>query len=133
MAKVGRNLQDLAAEIERRLPLGLASPCRFIAESNGKLWLAGLERDKQYQLSIENRPDEAAGFVNDDLFFGANSRSITGLAIGSDGRRFLFSRDDIREVLGEGPNAAGIGDLGEPIEADGQVGCVDWRSICKTG
>lgn len=124
--------QGAAGSVSGRLPLGIAQPCRFIAESNGKLMNAGLEREQEFQLSVESRPGETLGFVNDDLFFGTNPEKITGVVTGTDGRRYVFSRNNIREILGDGPNAAGIGDLSEPIAVDGQVGCVDWRSIVAT-
>lgn len=124
--------QGSAGAVSGRLPLGAASPSRFLADSNGKLLLAGLERDTQMQLSVESRPGESLGFVNDDVFFVTNPETVTGLATGTNGRRIIFSQRHIRELAGDGPNAAGIGDLGEPLEIDGQIGCNDWRSIVRT-
>jgi hypothetical protein len=123
--------QGADGAVSGRLPLAIAGGCRNVVVSEGKLWLAGIERRTQYRLSVESRPGESSGFVNDDLFFGTNSEDVTALAVGTDGRRLLFSATNVREVRGEGPNAAGIGDLSEPIEVDGQVGCPDWRSVCK--
>lgn len=124
--------QGADGAVSGRLPLGLASSCKFIVESGGKVLLGGLERDTQCELSIERRPGEQQGFVNDDLLFVTAPDTVTGLATGTDGRRFIFGRQTIRELLGDGPNAAGVGDLSEPVEVDGQVGCNDWRSIGRT-
>lgn len=124
--------QGADGSVSGRLPLGLAGPARLIAESDGKLLLAGLERDTDIRLSIEQRPGEAIGFVNDDLFFVQNPEAITALVAGEDGRRFIFGRSNIRELIGQGPNAAGVGDIAEPVEIDSRVGCVDWRSVVKT-
>jgi hypothetical protein len=123
--------QGADGAVSGRLPLSIAGGCRNVVVSEGKLWLGGIERRTQYRLSVENRPGEASGFVNDDLFFGSNSEDITALAVGTDGRRLLFSATNVREVRGDGPNAAGIGDLSEPLEVDGQVGCPDWRGVVK--
>lgn len=123
--------QGADGAVSGRLPLSIAGGCRNVVVSEGKLWLGGIERRTQYKLSVESRPGESSGFVNDDLFFGTNSEDITALAVGTDGRRLLFSATNVREVRGEGPNAAGIGDLSEPIEVDGQVGAPDWRGVVK--
>lgn len=127
--------QGESGSISGRLPLALPSACRNLAVTEGKLWLGGLERRTEYQLSVENRPGEAAGFVNDDLFFGEANEDITALAVATDGKRYLFSGTQIREVRGEGPNAAGIGELSEPLPVDSPVGCNDWRSVvsCEHG
>jgi hypothetical protein len=124
--------QGADGSVSGRLPLGFASPCELVAESDGKLILGGLERDTQLQLSIENRPGEAVGFVNDDLFFVQNPERVTGIVAGSAGRRLIFSPTNIRELVGPGPNAAGVGDISEPVEIENRVGCIDWRSIAKT-
>lgn len=124
--------QGADGSVSGRLPLGLASPCELIAESDGKLILGGLERETQLHISIENRPGEAVGFVNDDLFFVQNPERVTGVIAGSAGRRLIFSPTNIRELVGPGPNAAGVGDISEPVEIENRVGCVDWRSIAKT-
>lgn len=124
--------QGADGSVSGRLPLGLASSCKYMAESSGKVLCGGLERDTQCELSIERRPSEQQGFVNDDILFVTAPDTVTGLATGTDGRRFIFGRQTIRELLGDGPNAAGVGDLSEPVEVDGQVGCNDWRSICRT-
>lgn len=124
--------QGADGSVSGRLPLGLASPATLVAESDGKLILGGLERDTQLHISLENRPGEGVGFVNDDLFFIQNPEPITAVAAGEDGRRYVFGRRNIRELIGTGPNAAGVGDISEPVEIDSHVGAVDWRSVCKT-
>jgi hypothetical protein len=124
--------QGADGSVSGRLPLGLASPCSLITESDGKLLIAGLERDTQLHISIEGRPGEQAGFVNDDLFFIQNPERITAIAASEDGRRFIFGRKNIRELVGTGPNAAGVGDIANPVEIESRVGCGDWRSLCKT-
>lgn len=124
--------QGADGSVSGRLPLGLASPGTLVMESDGKIIIAGLERDNQAQLSVESRPGEAIGFVNDDLFFIQNPEPITALCSGKDGRRYIFGRSNIRELVGPGPNAAGIGELSEPVEIENRVGAVDWRSVCRT-
>lgn len=124
--------QGADGSVSGRLPLTYASPSGLMMESDGKLILGKLERPTQMQISLENRPGETPGFVNDDLFYIQNPERIEALVAGEDGRRFIFGRSNIRELLGQGPNAAGVGDISEPVEIESRVGCVDWRSVCKT-
>lgn len=134
VVQAGNTLYTQGADgsVSGRLPLGLASPCRFISEVDGKLVLGGLERDSQLHLSVESRPGEAAGFVNDDLFFIQNPERVTAVVAGDGGRRYIFGRSNIRELVGPGPNAAGVGDISEPVEIENRVGCTDWRGVVKT-
>jgi hypothetical protein len=124
--------QGADGSVSGRLPLGLASPAELIAESDGKVLLARQQELNDLQLSIEKRPGEAVSFVNDDLFFVSNPEPITGIVSAEDGRRFIFAKERIRELVGQGPNAAGVGDISNPVEIESRVGCGDWRSICKT-
>jgi hypothetical protein len=124
--------QGADGSVSGRLPLGMASPCQYIVGSDGRLLVAGLERKEQLHFSIEGRPGESPGFVNDDLFFVTNPERITGLATGDGGRRYIFGESNIRELVGAGPNAAGVGEISEPVEIENRVGCTDWRSLCKT-
>jgi hypothetical protein len=124
--------QGADGSVSGRLPLGLASPATVLAETDGKLYLGGLERDNQVHFSIESRPGEAIGFVNDNLFFIQNPEEVTAVVAGEGGRRLLFGPKNIREIVGPGPNSAGVGDISEPVEIETRVGAVDWRSVCKT-
>lgn len=124
--------QGADGSVSGRLPLTYASPSGLMMESDGKLILGKLERPTQMQISLENRPGETPGFVNDDIFYIQNPERIEALVAGEDGRRFIFGRSNIRELLGQGPNAAGVGDISEPVEIESRVGCVDWRSVCKS-
>lgn len=125
--------QGADGAISGRLPLGSPAACKFIVERGGRLLLGGLERPNELQLSIEQRPGESMGFVNDDLFFVTNPDRVTGLAVGPDGRTFVFSATQTRELVGDGPNAAGSdATLVDPIMLEPTLGCVDWRSICVT-
>lgn len=124
--------QGADGSISGRLPLGLAASAELIAESDGKVILARTERINELTLSVEKRPGEAVSFVNDDIFYVSNPDPITALVSAEDGRRFIFSRDRIRELVGPGPNAAGVGDISSPVEIETRVGCGDWRSVCKT-
>lgn len=124
--------QGADGSVSGRLPLGLASPGTLVAEADGRLMVGGLERRNQLQLSVEGRPGESIGFVNDDLFFVTNPEPVTAIVSGDDGRRFIFSASNIRELVGQGPNSAGVGDISEPVEIENRVGAVDWRSVAKT-
>lgn len=124
--------QGADGSVSGRLPLSYASACGLIMESDGKIIVGRLERQDQAQLSIENRPGETIGFVNDDLFYVQNPERIEALCAGDNGRRYIFGRRNIRELIGSGPNSAGVGDLSEPVEIENRVGAVDWRSVCKT-
>jgi hypothetical protein len=118
--------------VSGRLPLAIAAPCRNVIESDGKIILLGTERDTEGQLSLESRPGEAVGFSNDDRFFFSNPEPITGGVSSVDARRFVFGRRTIRELLGAGPNAAGVGELSEPVLLSKSVGAKDWRSVILT-
>lgn len=125
--------QGADGSVSGRLPLSLASPCRFMMESGGRLYIGGLERAPMAQVSIEKRPGETQGFVNDDLFFVANPQKLTAIASSADGRRYLFGASTVRELVGEPPNAAGAdATLIEPVLVEPSVGCVDWRSVAVT-
>lgn len=121
--------QGADGSVSGRLPLGLASAAELIAESQGKLILGRLERENQAQLSAETRPGEAPSFVNDDVFFVTNAEPLTAIVPQPDARRFFFGRRTIRELLGEGPNASGIGELSEPVLVSGVVGAKNWKSV----
>lgn len=125
--------QGADGTVSGRLPLGEASPCSLLMEAGGKLHLAGLERPTQLELSIEKRPGETIGFVNDDLFFVDNAEKLVAVAASADGRRYLFGARTVRELVGEGPNAAGAdATLIEPVLVEPTLGCVDWRSVAVT-
>ncbi|MET0414083.1 MAG: hypothetical protein ABW217_22425, partial [Polyangiaceae bacterium] len=124
--------QGADGSVSGRLPLAMGAPCELIAESDGKVLLGRLQNPNDLQLSIEKRPGEAVGFVNDDLFYVSNPDEMTAFVAGEDGRRYIFSDHNIRELLGPGPNAAGVGEISEPVEIESRVGAYDWRSVCKT-
>lgn len=124
--------QGADGSVSGRLPLGMASPAELIIESDGKVLVGRAQQTNDIQISIEKRPGETVSFVNDDLFFISNPEPLTAMVSAEDGRRFMFSKDRIRELVGQGPNAAGIGDISTPVEIETRVGCGDWRSVCKT-
>jgi|SRR5262245_3299170 len=124
--------QGADGSVSGRLPLGMASPGTLIAESNGRVFVGGTERRQEVHFSIEGRPGEPPGFVNDNLFFVKNQLPVTAVVAGDGGRRYIFSAQNVRELVGEGPNAAGVGEISEPVEIENRVGAVDWRSVCKT-
>jgi hypothetical protein len=125
--------QGSDGSVSGRLPLSLASPGRFIMESGGRLHIGGLERQAQMHISIEKRPGETQGFVNDDLFFVSNVQKLTAIAASADGRRYLFGGSTVRELVGEAPNAAGSdATLIEPVLVEPSIGCCDWRSVAVT-
>lgn len=117
--------------VSGRLPLSTAEGCEFITESGGRLFMGRMETPTALEISHDNRPGEAVGFSNDDLFFLTSPERVSGVA--SDGqRKFVFTGKRTYEVVGEGPNSAGIGEISDPMELDPTVGCEDWRSICET-
>lgn len=124
--------QGADGSVSGRLPLGLPSPGRLLAENAGRLLIGGLEKDSQLHYSIEGRPGEVAGFVNDDIFFVQNPETITALVSSNGGRKLIFGRSNIRELVGDGSNAAGVGEIAEPVEICSHVGAADWRSVAKT-
>lgn len=124
--------QGADGDVSGRLPLGSPGPCGTIAESDGKLIAGLLPRANEVYLSVEKRPGEAASFVNDDIFFISNPERVRGISQGSAGRRYIFGANNIREIIGPGPNAAGVGEISEPVEVENRVGLTDWRSLCKT-
>ena len=124
--------QGASGAVSGRLPLAAASPCELIAESDGRLYLGRLETPSELQLSIEKRPGESQGFVSDDLFFVTNPEEISALVSAEGGRRLVLGASNIRELIGQGPNSAGVGELSEPTEVENRIGCFDWRSVVKT-
>lgn len=123
--------QGADGSLSGRLSLGLASSCSVLDVSRGKLLLGGLERSNQVQISLESRPGEQIGFANDDLFFISTPVAVTAIVATDDGRRLIFGRRSLRELIGDGPNAAGVGDISEPLELSTTIGAKDWRSVVR--
>lgn len=124
--------QGADGSVSGRLPLTIPSPGELVAESDGKIIVGALQSANQLQLSLEGRPGETQGFVNDDLYYVTNPEPLTAIVAGTDGRRYLFSATTVRELLGAGPNAAGIGELSEPVLLSNVMGAKDWRSVVQT-
>lgn len=124
--------QGADGSVSGRLPLAVAAPGEVIAESDGKIIVGRLQSANDLQLSIESRPGESQGFINDDIYYLTNPEQVTALVTSLDSRRLVFAQDTIREVTGGGPNAAGVGEISEPAIVSSVMGAQDWRGVVST-
>lgn len=103
-------------------------PCAYITSSSGRLLVAGIAQQSEYQESKEQEYGEAVNFSELSSYFGRCPNPITG-AMSLDGVRLLFTRTDVYVVAGEGADNAGVGGLPQPIRLASPGGLRDWRSL----
>ena len=114
------------------LPFETALPCRYVWASKERLFIGGLPYAAQVQESRPLFPNEPIQWSLGLGFFALVRGDVTAVAI-LDERRFVFTREEIFTVPGEGIDDNGNGVFGPPQKLPSETGCIDWRSLCEIG
>lgn len=114
------------------LPFETALPCKYVWASKERLLIGGLPAAAQMQESRPLFPSEPVQWSLGLGFFALVRGDITAVAI-LDERRYVFTREEIFTVPGEGIDDTGNGVLGPPQKVPSVTGCIDWRSLCEIG
>ena len=105
-------------------------PCRYMWAGNDRVIMAGLEEPSAYQFSKLIFPGEPVQFSSDEAFRGHVDAETTACAC-MDGIWYVFTRDSIWAVAGDGPDDTGAGFFAEPRRVPGNVGCISHRSLVE--
>jgi hypothetical protein len=106
--------------------------CRFIADTEDRVWLGGLWDLNLIQSSKTIVPGEGIAFSDLDAFKVDLKEPCTGLAA-QDGILFAFTATRVYAIQGLGPNAQGQGSWDDAKrELSRSTGCIEWRSIVET-
>lgn len=113
------------------LPFETALPARYMWASKERVLLGGLPDQSSIQESRPLFPNEPIQWSLGLGFFTAVRGIITAVCV-LDEQRFVFTRDEIFIVPGEGIDDNGNGSLGPPIKLPAPGGCIDWRSVVES-
>src|SRR6185436_17856552 len=105
-------------------------PCRYMWAGNDRVIMGGLEDPSEYRFSKLLFPGEPLQFTNDDAFKGHVDAEVTAVSC-MDGIWYVFTRDSIFAVTGDGPDDMGNGFFAEPRRVSSVVGCVSHRSLVE--
>lgn len=114
------------------LPFETALPSRYVWASKERLLLGGQPYAPQIQESRPLFPNEPIQWSLGLGFFATVRGDITAVAI-LDEQRYVFTREEIFNVPGEGIDDTGNGTLGPPVKLPSECGCIDWRSMVEIG
>jgi hypothetical protein len=109
----------------------LAPSCRYLCESEDRVWCGGLWDPRIIQASKIIVPGEPLQFTDDFAFQVVIPDEVTGLAY-LDGNVIAFCQNAIYLVSGDGPNDQGAGSFTSPRAVSRDLGCIDYRSIVET-
>jgi hypothetical protein len=109
----------------------MAPACRYLCESEDRVWCGGLWDPRVIQASKIIVPGEPLQFTDDLAFQAVIPDEVTGLAY-LDGNVIAFCEQAIYVVSGDGPNDQGAGSFSPPRAICRDLGCIDYRSIVET-
>lgn len=112
------------------LPFECPLPAKYIWASKERVIVGGLPNAAQIQESRPLFPNEPIEWSLGLGFFSTVRGDITAVAI-LDEQRYVFTREEIFVVPGDGIDDNGNGTLGPPIKLPSDGGCIDWRSLCE--
>ena len=105
--------------------------CRFVADTEDRVWLGGLWDPNLLQSSKTIVPGEGIAFSDLDAYKVDLKEPCTGLAA-QDGILFAFTATRVYAIQGLGPNQQGQGAWDDAKrELTRSSGCIDWRSIVE--
>ncbi len=106
--------------------------CQYLAAKRDRILSGGLPDRSQWQQTKRLFPYEPLGSSNNLGFFGTVRGRQTGVA-SQDDLDYIFTRDEIFVVGGQGPNDNGSGEFDSPRKLPGDAfGCIRWQSILET-
>lgn len=113
------------------LPNDEPPPARFIWAGNDRLFMGGLEDPTAVQWSKLVFPGEPMQFSINAAFRANVDAEVTAIAA-LDGTWFVFTRDSVWSISGEGPDDTGNGSFSSPRRLPSDVGCISQRSVLET-
>lgn len=120
----------LSGPLEQNAP----QPCSYITSSESRLFLGGLIRPSDVQVSREAFRGETISFSEFSNFFNQVNRNVSAVQ-NLDGSLLVFTEQDMYQIFGSGPDDLGGGIVQAPIEVASQGGLINnqgWRSLLKT-
>lgn len=113
------------------LPNDEPPPARFLWAGNNRLFMGGLEDPSAVQWSKLVFPGEPVQFSASTAFQAHVDGDVT--AIGElDGTWYVFTRDSVWTITGDGPDDTGSGTFTDPRRLPSDVGCISQRSMLST-
>lgn len=107
--------------------------CTMIWAGSDRAIIAGLEDPARYQLSKLLFQGEGLQWSNEPQFGGTVGTDITAVAE-MDGTWFLFTRENVWTVTGQGPDDNGAGGtFDSPRRLPSDIGCISAKSLVLTG
>lgn len=114
----------------------LAPSCRFMWRDERRIWTGGLWDEDQVCCSLDQIPEQPTEFSD---FAGLNGPAFR-ISIGEpctggeyqDGVNYLFAKNAIYAVSGNGPDRQGNGEFSPPRVITKETGCIDYRSVKAT-
>ena len=103
---------------------------RYACVSASRVLLGGLEDRSAVQWSKLVYPGEPVQWSIDTAFRLRVEGEVTGVAQ-LDGTWFVFTRDAIWQVVGDGPDDTGVGAFSEPRRLPSNTGCISHKSIVE--
>lgn len=122
--------QDGRAALGTVLPNEPPRPCRWATPLGERVLTGGLPNPFECQVSKRLFPGEALHFSGADAFILSFPDRVRGVA-SLDRIGFVFSRENIWALVGEGPDDSGAGQF-EIAKLPGATGLKDWRSLAET-
>ncbi len=114
------------------LPNDSPPPCKYLAAGNDRLLLGGLEDPSAVQWSKRIFPGEPIQYSDDNTLKSNVDAAVTGVAT-LDGLWYVFTRDSIWLISGDGPDDNGGGSsFGTPAKLPSDTGAISQRSIVVT-
>lgn len=124
--------QGARGSLSGPLPFETALPGQYVWASKERLLVGGQPYSPQIQESRPLFPNEPIQWSLGLGFFATVRGNITAVAI-LDEQRFVFTREEVFAVPGEGIDDTGNGTLGPAVKLPSETGCIDWRSLCEIG
>lgn len=114
------------------LPNDEPPPAAFIWAGNNRLFMGGLEDRSAVQWSKLIFPGEPVQFTINAGFKARVDGDVTAIAA-LDGTWYVFTRDSIWTIAGDGPDDnGGGGSFSDPRKLPSDVGCISQRSVLET-
>lgn len=113
------------------LPNDEPPPASFIWAGNDRVILGGLEDRSAVQWSKLIFPGEPTQYSLSKQFRANVDADVTSVAA-LDGTWYVFTRDSVWSVTGDGPDDTGAGEFSSPRRLPADVGCISHRSMVET-
>lgn len=107
-------------------------PARYITAGSFRLLIGGMENPAQVQWSKLQFDGEPITWADDPQWRATVDGRVTGVAE-LDGTWFVFTKDTVWTVVGDGPDDTGAGAFSSPQRLPSSIGCLSHKSIIKFG